>query len=556
MGLRSFIQNAVWSLAAGGVKRYQEELPLPSIGGVANAHNPFEGASSRGVQDWLAQSLSADAAVYMGLERLRARSQDLGRNNDHGRQAIRMVRDNVVGRGIRLQCQVTTAAGEIDHATNDRIERLWKRWGKRCTPAEDMSWHQVQRQVVGAMAESGEAFVRLVNRQTAVGVPLQLQVYGGEAVALDYQGPTLAPDNRWILGIERDPWNKAVRYAFWTLPPNEGAMFAPIRNARRQYLLLSASEVIHVHMRSEERPNQSRGVPWLHSSITTLKKLSDYVSIENVRAKGAASLMAFITPGDDDDYSADAPPTRADNIESETFRAGSFYRLNPRETAHIPQIQSPSGQFDPYVRSTVGMVAAGSGVSYEGLSRDYSRSNYSSTRMALLQERDTWRVIQQEVIDTFLERVFEAWLPLALLRLRLPFASEEELDRLSEHTWQARGWEWVDPAKEVKANIDAVRAGFKTVSMVVADSGHDFQELMQARRRELDTLVSMDIDLDSTPGATTIPAAVPSPEPPEEESQTPAQQPARHEAFRVGLDSLWDTAQRDLVSCRKAKPAP
>ena len=46
-------------------------------------------------------------------------------------------------------------------------------------------------------------------------------------------------------------------------------------------------------------------------------------------------------------------------------------------------------------------IAAGTGVSYESLSRDYSQSNYSSSRLALIDDRDLWRVFQTLVYSKF-----------------------------------------------------------------------------------------------------------------------------------------------------------
>ena len=52
-------------------------------------------------------------------------------------------------------------------------------------------------------------------------------------------------------------------------------------------------------------------------------------------------------------------------------------------------------------------LAAGCGPSYESLSRDYSQSNYSSSRLSLLDDRDLWRVLQQ----WWLRRSTMCWMP-------------------------------------------------------------------------------------------------------------------------------------------------
>ena len=73
----------------------------------------------------------------------------------------------------------------------------------------------------------------------------------------------------------------------------------------------------------------------------------------------------------------------------------------------------------------------------------------------------------------------------------------------------SRGWEswaWVDPAKEVEAYALAVRNGFKTLSEVVAEQGGDLEELMRARRQELDDAEALDLKFDTDPGSDLQPA--------------------------------------------------
>jgi capsid protein len=72
--------------------------------------------------------------------------------------------------------------------------------------------------------------------------------------------------------------------------------------------------------------------------------------------------------------------------------------------------------------------------------------------------------------------------------------------------WMPRGWAWVDPAKEVEAYALAVRNGFKTLSEVVAEQGGDLEELMRARRQELDEAEQLDLKFDTDPSADVVPA--------------------------------------------------
>jgi len=56
-----------------------------------------------------------------------------------------------------------------------------------------------------------------------------------------------------------------------------------------------------------------------------------------------------------------------------------------------------------------------------------------------------------------------------------------------------------------------VRNGFKTLSDVVTEQGGDIEELMRARRQELDDAEALDLKFDTDPGADLQPTGQPQP---------------------------------------------
>ena len=79
----------------------------------------FAGAqASRLTADWVTSVTSADQEIKGSLKRLRSRSRQLVRDNDYAKSAIRVVRNNVVGTGVRLQAQVMRQrGGRLDTAS-------------------------------------------------------------------------------------------------------------------------------------------------------------------------------------------------------------------------------------------------------------------------------------------------------------------------------------------------------------------------------------------------------------------------------------------------------
>jgi lambda family phage portal protein len=184
-----------------------------------------------------------------------------------------------------------------------------------------------------------------------------------------------------------------------------------------------------------------------------------------------------------------AGETMGEEVEGEyvsQFEPGVFKTLFPGQNVTVPSLDAPDGQFEPFVRAMLRAMAAGLGVSYESVSKDYSQTNYSSSRLSLLEERENWRALQQYMIRELHQPVYRAWLRAAVGAgdLSLPgYAAAPE--RYEEAVkWVPRGWEFVDPQKEVAAYREAVRNGFMTQAEVVMSRGGDFHELMEARANE------------------------------------------------------------------------
>jgi lambda family phage portal protein len=145
-------------------------------------------------------------------------------------------------------------------------------------------------------------------------------------------------------------------------------------------------------------------------------------------------------------------------------------------------------------------VAAGVGCSFESVSKDFTQTNYSSSRLSLLEERDTWRVLQKFMIENFHQPIYEAWLEMAVMSGELSIQGYEiSPDRFRKIQWMPRGWSWVDPQKEVEAYKTAVRCGFKTLSDVVSEQGGDLEDLLLQRQAELAKFDELGIVLDTDP---------------------------------------------------------
>mgnify|MGYP003328589915 CR=1 FL=1 len=147
-----------------------------------------------------------------------------------------------------------------------------------------------------------------------------------------------------------------------------------------------ADEVIHLFL--TERPGQTRGVSWFASAIKRLHHLAGYEEAEVIRARAGSALMGFITSPEGELQGDDV----MDGERVQDFSPGVFRYLAPGESVSVPDLHAPDGQFEPFMRAMLRAVSAGLGVSYESVSHDFSSTNYSSSRLSLLEERDTYQI--------------------------------------------------------------------------------------------------------------------------------------------------------------------
>jgi len=460
----------------------------------------YAGATvSRLTADWVSGGSSADSEIKGSISRLRNRARQLVRDNDYAKRAKSLVTNNVVGTGIRLQMQVRMqrGGGRLDQVVNDQIEAAWAKWTRKttCDVAGRLNLHQIERMAMGAMVESGEILVRLVPQPFGGGrVPLALQVFESDQLDENYNGGSTVPGNDWRMGVEVDRFGRPVTYAFLTKHPGDTALGGS--NPSSRHLLVPAAEVLHLFV--PERPQQTRGVSWFAAGIQRLHHLAGYEQAALVRARAASALMGFITSpeGAGDTYGEEV----IDGEHVTSFEPGMFKTLFPGQSVEVPQINAPDGQLEPFVRGMLRAFASGIGVNYAALSGDYSMSNYSSSRLAQIEDRDCWKVLQQYLIDELLTPVFERWLEAAVLSgaLNLP-GYELAPDRFSACRWMARGWSYIDPLKDAEADKMAIRSGTKTQAQVVAEQGGDLEELLIARKAEVDRAQELELQFDSNP---------------------------------------------------------
>jgi lambda family phage portal protein len=450
--------------------------------------------------DWLTSALSADLETQGGLQKMRERSRSLANDNDYAKKFLALLEKNVVGAwGIRLQSKIPVEVlGGFD-AANKEIERAWKDWGKKrnCSTSGRLCWIDVKKLAIRTMAQDGECFIRMRRyfRNSEHGFALEFIDADQVDIGLNRLRRQTATgiQNEIRMGVEVDEFRRPVQYWIWKGHPSEG------RNAN-QYVQIPAEEMIHLHL--FRRINETRGVPWLHTACNNLHMKGEYVKAEVAAARAGASKMGFIySEGPDADYDS-AEETDSGELE---------IKVGPLQIGQLPHNkkfqawdpQHPNAIFPEFIKAMLRSIASGMDVSYASLANDLREVNFSSIRVGLLEERDTYRMLHSFLIEHLITDVFDAWLPIALLKtINLPYRMPS---LYSFPKWLPRGFAWVDPMKDATANQLRLAMGLTNLEELCAEEGKDWEEVAMQRKKEIDRFSELGLEASAQVAAPTDP---------------------------------------------------
>ena len=413
---------------------------------------------------WTTTQQSINRDLQTGGKVLRSRARDLSINNDYARKYMQMVVSNVVGsNGIVLQVKSKTTKGKLNVKANRQVEQGWKEWSlaRNCAWDSRLSFVEMQRLFIESAARDGEVLVRIIRDESKFGFKLQFL----DVNRLDENlNKDLGKGVVIKMGIEFDVTGKPVAYHLASSLDVE--IYAGLKTER-----VPAENIIHAFM--GERPEQIRGASWMASSMSRLQMLGAYEEAELVAARVGACKMGFYTSEAGDSFIGEED--EQGNLITEA-EAGIFEQLPAGTSFTSFDPTHPTTAFKDFNKAILRGIASGLGVAYNSLSSDLEGVSYSSIRSGTIEERDQWKVKQNWMIQHFMMPIYEQWLSMQLLTNSIG-QDMTMFDALMEVRWQAKSWNWVDPLKDIKASIEAINAGIKTHSEVIAEQGGDIEDV-------------------------------------------------------------------------------
>jgi lambda family phage portal protein len=358
------------------------------------------------------------------------------------------------------------------------VQALWRDWTEEADATGQTDFYGLQALAARAMCEGGECLIRLRPRRPEDGlvVPLQLQLLEAEHLPLTLN-TELPTGNVIRSGIEFDAMGRRVAYHLYRSHPEDGRLSPMSAQGGQDTVRVPAAEIMHLYR--VLRPGQIRGEPWLSRALVKLNELDQYDDAELVRKKTAAMFAGFITRQSPEDNLMGEGLSDPNGISLAGLEPGTLQILEPGEDVKFSDPADVGGSYGEFLRTQFRAVASAIGVTYEQLTGDLSGVNYSSIRAGLLEFRRRMEAIQHGVlVHQMCRPVWNAWLDQAVLSGAI--AAPGFTRRRREYAackWIAQGWQWVDPEKEFKAMLLAIRAGLMSRSEAISAFGMDAEDV-------------------------------------------------------------------------------
>lgn len=466
--------------------------------------------ANRLTADWLTVSGTIDQDIRSGIRMVRDRARDLTKNNDYAKKFTRLLRLNVVGpKGFKLQNKAKDPSGQLDTLANTKIEEAWADWSRRenCSVDGKLTLRGIQDVLINRAGCDGEALVRLVKNKNAK-YGLQLQLIDADLLD-EIKNQKLTNGNFIKMGVEVDQWRRPIRYYLRPITPEQELYGTNAFLTTYKWDVLDASELLHGF--DQEYPAQTRGISWLVQSMVRLKFLQGWEEAAVVNARVSAAKMGFFKDLPNQvgaAYTGTDQDSAGNTITS--AEPGSFEEL-PHGMDFVPwDPKYPDAMHEMFMRSQLRGISSGLGVAASSLSNDLSDVNYSSIRAGLLEERAHWKLVQQWFIETFMEPIFAAWLESAMLSgaLNLPMS---KFDKFNQPQFIGRRWPWVDPQKDIDAQVRQREQLQTSLSRILAEDGVETEELFKEIQSDNELMVKY--GLQYAAASSKLPGTQPEPNP-------------------------------------------
>ena len=494
-------------LAADGVTPLREQV---------NRHSAvFRGAGAGfggQLRDWNVPRQSVDDALLPVLTQAQARTDDVIRNNGIAANGVQLHQDHIIGSEYRLSYKPNwhLLGIEPDSGFVRDVEAVFRDIAEdpNCyiDAERTRTFTMLMREAVATHAYSGDVMAK---------PEMILDSHSPLSTCIRMVSPKRVSNPHRVMnsqtnrgGVEFNRHGQAIAYHV----EQGGNCFGVGREWRRVPKKLSNGRHGFIHVFEPIEAGQSRGINKFLSSLEQLKMLD---TLQNttlqkaiVNAMYAASIESELGSGEAMEFLLGAGQGGGNNVnplDKLLAGYGDYYAVNnvkfngvklphlfPGDKINLHSPGNADNGFADLERSIIRYVAAGTGLDYAQLSKNYSQMSYSTIRASM---NDSWRYFmgrRKVIANRFASLIFELLFEEFLIRgyVTLPRGARYTFQQ-RRHAWTRCEWIGagrlaIDGLKEVKEAVLLIESGLSTYEEEAAKLGKDYQELFAQQVREAD----------------------------------------------------------------------
>ena len=488
----------------------------------------YEGANrfSHELASYVPSTRSPDQDIKPGKRTADARARDLTRNDANIQSGVRLRQDGVVGAMFLPNPRPNSerlfgkedVKWEDEHA--DEITDLWmasaegqNHWldaGGRMTVTE-MTRLAVEQDTVYGESTASVEWIKEGGR------PFNTAIQMIDTDRLS--SPLNNFDPKISMGVELGVRDQPIAYHIRMAHPSDWQRGMDANRWKRINAQLRWGRKQFIHIYTMHRPGQTRGMGTMVAAIPEMKMARQFreTVLQNaiLNATYAATIESELDPAT---IFAKLGGTSAapDEIQQAIYGYMAGYanmlgsvvggsnnlKMGGVKIPHLPpgsklQLQG-AGQGGPlgseFEASLNRVMASAFGVSYEQFSRDYTKTNYSSGKMASVETYKAMMTIKRAVADRFASTVYRLWYEEMLnrgafttvKRVMPSFYEGFNADWYCTIDWVGASRGQVDELKETQAAILRLNNGLSTLEEENARLGKNWRKSLKQLRQEQD----------------------------------------------------------------------
>jgi lambda family phage portal protein len=516
-----------------------ERPTIVALGGALEGAERFD----RETALWYADRRHPDQIIHQVKDEADFRGRETVTNDGYAQGLVDIYRDTIVGNQYRLNAQPNwevlqrlyssrfdeSWAADFTMAVEDKFNLISESASCWLDAQRKLTLSGLVRLAISGFVYTGEVvatveWIREVGRpfSTAIQIisPARLSNPNGQS-----------DDANLRRGVQRDSRGKAVAYyirvnyptTVWPDPNNFKWELWPAQKpwGRRQV----------IHITDTIQPDQTRGISALVAVLKQMKMTKRFqeVTLQNaiIKASYAASIESDMpremiaaqlgqTPASPEGLNAVIVNTAGALLAAvqQYAAAGDSIAIDGAKIAHffpgtslkVHPLGGPGDLVDGYEDSLLRHIAAGLGISFEEFSADFTKSNYSNARAAMLKTYKHMQARKRFVADRFADEIYALWLEEDFNDggLPLPRGFDQKIfyqpygkEAITACDWIGSGRGQIDELKETQAALLRVKGGLSTREIEIAKAGQDWRKLFRQLQREQSLADELGLTFDS-----------------------------------------------------------